>query len=74
MLGITTLHNCMILSTLRISSHGFALGFPKRPHTNGDVFLFPKLANVGLPPNMHGIWGLDVIYFCAIKDFVAVFA
>ena len=31
----TTLHNGMILSTLSISSHGFALGFPKRPRTNG---------------------------------------
>ena len=28
----------MLLSTLSISSHGFALSFPKRPHTNGDVF------------------------------------
>ena len=28
----TTLHNGMILSTLSISSHGFALGFSKRPH------------------------------------------
>ena len=36
MLEITTLHNGIILSTLSISSHGFALGFPKRPHTNGD--------------------------------------
>ena len=36
MLGITTLHNGMILSTLSIKSRGFALGFPKRPHTNGD--------------------------------------
>ena len=36
LLGITTLHNGMILSTLSISSHGFALGFPKMPHTNGD--------------------------------------
>ncbi|KAG7019552.1 hypothetical protein SDJN02_18513, partial [Cucurbita argyrosperma subsp. argyrosperma] len=36
MLGITTLHNGMILSTLSIKSHGFALGFPKKPHTNGD--------------------------------------
>ena len=56
MLEITTLHNGMILSTLSISSHGFALGFPKRPHINRDIFLtykpsFPKLANVGLPSN-----------------------
>ena len=35
-LEITTLHNCMILSTLSISSHGLVLGFPKRPRTNGD--------------------------------------
>ena len=28
--------NGMILSTLSVSSHGFALGFPKRPHTNRD--------------------------------------
>ena len=34
MLGITTLHNSMILSTLRISSHGFTLGFPERPPLN----------------------------------------
>ena len=33
----------MILSTLSISFHGFALGFPERPHTNGDVFLVYKL-------------------------------
>ena len=39
-LEITTLHNGMILSTLSISSHGFALGFLKRPRTNGDVFLY----------------------------------
>ena len=42
MLGTTTLHNGMILSTLSISSHGFAFGFPERPHTNGDVFLTYK--------------------------------
>ena len=30
-----TLHNGMILSTLSISSRDFALGFLKRPHTNG---------------------------------------
>jgi len=36
LLEVTDLHNDMILSTLRISSHGFALGFPKRPYTNGD--------------------------------------
>ena len=42
MLGTTTLHNGMILSSLSISSHGFALGFPKSPHTNGDVFLIYK--------------------------------
>ena len=39
-LGITTLHNSMILSTLTISSHGFALGFPKKSHSNRDVFLY----------------------------------
>ena len=36
MLGITNLHNDMILSTLSISSRVFAFGFPKRPHTNED--------------------------------------
>ena len=41
-LGTTTLHNGMILSTLNISSRGFALGFPKRPPTNEDVFLTYK--------------------------------
>ena len=65
MLGIMDLRSDMILSTLSISYGGFSLGFPKRPHTNGDVGLirmnmysliihlrlFPKLANVGLPPN-----------------------
>ena len=43
MLVITTLHNGMILSTLSISSRGFTFGFPKRLHTNGDVFLIYKL-------------------------------
>ena len=38
-LGITDFHNGMILSTLSISSHGFAFGFPKKPPTIGDVFL-----------------------------------
>ena len=33
-LGITDLHNDMILFTLSISSRGFALNFPKRPHSN----------------------------------------
>ena len=42
MLGITTLHDSMILSILSISSHGFALGYPKRPHTNEDVLLTYK--------------------------------
>ena len=43
MLETTTLHHGIIgiiLSTLIISSHGFAFGFSKRPHTNGDVFLY----------------------------------
>ena len=31
--------NDMILSTLSISSHGFALGFSKRPRTNGEDIL-----------------------------------
>ena len=35
-LEIMTLHDGMLLSTLSISSHGFALGFPKTPHTNED--------------------------------------
>ena len=42
MLGIMNLHNGMVLSTPTISSHGFALGFPKNPHTNGDIFLTYK--------------------------------
>ena len=38
LLGITDLfHNGMILSTLNISSHGFALDFSKRPHMDGDI-------------------------------------
>ena len=36
MLGITALHNGMILSTVSISSRGFALGLPKTPRTNED--------------------------------------
>ena len=36
MLGVTDLHNGMMLSTLNISFHGLALGFPKRSHTNED--------------------------------------
>ena len=42
LLGTTTLHNGMILSTLSMNSHDFALGFPKGPHTSGDVFLTYK--------------------------------
>ena len=42
LLGITTLHNGMILSILIINSRDFALGFHKTPHTNGDVFLTCK--------------------------------
>ena len=41
LLEITSLHNVMILSTLIISSHDFALGFlerRERSHSNGDVF------------------------------------
>ena len=38
-LGITTLHNDMILSILSTSFRSFAFGFPKRPRTNEDVFL-----------------------------------
>ena len=39
LLEITILHNAMILFTLTIISRRFALGFPKSPHTNGDLFL-----------------------------------
>ena len=49
-LGITTLK----LSTLSISSHGFALGFPKMPHTNGDS-IPPKMPHTNgdsIPPKM----------------------
>ena len=42
MLGITNLHNGMILFILSISSHGFAFGFPKRSHTKGDVLVTYK--------------------------------
>ena len=38
-LGITTLHNGIILSILNISSRDFTFGLLKRPHINGDVFL-----------------------------------
>ena len=40
MLEITTLYNGMILSTLSLSSCGFALGFHKGSRTNGDVFFY----------------------------------
>ena len=42
LLGIMTLHDGMVLSTLSISSRGFGLGFPKRLHTSEDVFLIYK--------------------------------
>ena len=66
MLGITTLHNSMTLSTLSINSHDFALDFPKRPLTNGDVCSFPKLANVGLPLNnpQQNIYLSIYMYIC----------
>ena len=35
-----TLHNDMILSTLSLSSRGFALGFSKKPHTNRDSIIW----------------------------------
>ena len=35
----------MILSTLSVSSHGFALGFPKRPRANGDNIPLPIILN-----------------------------
>ena len=43
MLGITNLHNSMILSTLSISSRGCTLGFLKRSYSNGDLFFIYKL-------------------------------
>ena len=43
MLGITTLHNGMIFSTLSISSRSFALGFPKGLITMEIVFFAYKL-------------------------------
>ena len=49
-LGITALHNNMILSTLRISSHNSAYGFPKRPRTNRDLFVTYKLITNYNPP------------------------
>ena len=55
LLEVTDLHNGMILSTLSISSHGFALGFPKGFIPIEIVFLTYKprmeLTNVGLTPN-----------------------
>ena len=41
-LGITNLHNGMILSTLSISSHGFVLRFSKRSHPLEIVFITYK--------------------------------
>ena len=35
-LGITNLFHGMIRFTLSISTHDFALSFPKRPYTNED--------------------------------------
>ena len=43
MLGFKSLHTGLILSTLSISSYGFAFGFSKRPRTNEDVSLTYKL-------------------------------
>ena len=68
MLGIMTLHNGMILSTLSISSHVFALGFPKRPHTNGDVFLtykpmiIPLISQCGTPSQQSSTFYVVVIF------------
>ena len=45
----------MILSTLNISSRGFAFGFPKRYPTNEDVFftyepmIIPLISQCGTP-------------------------
>ena len=56
-LGIMTLHDGMILSTLSLSSHDFVLGFPKglKPMEMYSLLInpgsFPKLVNVKLPPN-----------------------
>ena len=51
LLGTTTLHNDMILSTLDINSHGFTFDFPKKSHTSGEVFLTYKsiIVDVRLP-------------------------
>ena len=43
-----TLCNDMILFTLSINFHDFIFGFPKRFHTNGDVFLTYKLMIIPL--------------------------
>ena len=45
---IMTLCNDMIRFTLSISFHDFIFGFPKRFHTNGDVFLTYKLMIIPL--------------------------
>ena len=48
LLGVMTLHNGMILSTLSISSHGFTFDFLKMPRTNGDVSLTYKPMTISL--------------------------
>ena len=62
LLGITDLHNGMILFTLSISSHSFAFGFPNRPHTNGDVFLTYKLMIIS---SQQSSTHLTVLYLIA---------
>ena len=43
MLGITNLHNGIILSILSINSRDFTFSFLKMSRTNRDVFLIHKL-------------------------------
>ena len=54
LLGITTVHNGMILSTLSVSSRGFSLGLPQKAHTNEESHLTPPL-NLGSTPFSFGV-------------------
>ena len=47
-LGTTTLHNSMIWFILSVSSNDFTFGFPKRPHTNRDIFFTYKVMIIPL--------------------------
>ena len=70
-----TLHNDMILSTLSISSRGFALGFPKTPHTNGDSIRsrdftrnVPFLSPTKITPNVNQTCNQSLMHYHYVTD------